>query len=59
MGIRHLVILINKMDETGWSRDRYMQIIDSLKPCLEDAGYDCQNNVNWCPVSGNFLFFIF
>jgi peptide chain release factor subunit 3 len=52
MGIRHLVILVNKMDETGWSRERYMHIIDTLKPFLEDAGYDCQTNVNWCPVSG-------
>lgn len=40
IGIRHLVILVNKMDEVQWSRDRYMHIIDNLKPFLTEAGYD-------------------
>jgi len=29
-----------------------MHIHDTLKPFLEEAGYDCNANVNWCPVSG-------
>lgn len=28
IGIRHLVVLVNKMDEVNWSRERYMNIID-------------------------------
>lgn len=55
MGIRHLVILVNKMDEAGWNRDRYMFIMDTLKPFLQEAGFDCEKNVNWCPVSGNLI----
>lgn len=34
IGIRHLIILINKMDDINWNRERYMSIIDNLKPFL-------------------------
>jgi translation elongation factor EF-1alpha len=34
MGIRHLVVLINKMDDIQWNRDRYFMILSKLKPFL-------------------------
>lgn len=42
MGIRHLIILVNKMDDVNWSRERYMHIIDHLKPFLTEAGYNVE-----------------
>lgn len=42
MGIRHLIILVNKMDDVNWNRERYMHIIDHLKPFLVEAGYNVE-----------------
>jgi len=52
MGMRHLVVLVNKMDEVGWSRDRYMAIIEQLKPFLANAGFDVEKQIHWVPIAG-------
>lgn len=54
MGMRHLVVLVNKMDEVGWSRDRYMAIIEQLKPFLANAGFDVEKQIHWVPIAGNY-----
>ena len=53
-GGRHLVVLVNKMDEVGWSRDRYMAIIEQLKPFLANAGFDVEKQIHWVPIAGHF-----
>jgi len=52
IGISHLVILINKMDDINWDRERYLHIIQTLKTFLQEAGYDVEKNINWVPIAG-------
>jgi len=34
LGIQRLIVIINKMDECNWSKDRYDEIYNGLKPFL-------------------------
>jgi len=48
-----LVIVVNKMDTCKWSQERYDEIRDKLTPFLRDeCGFDIQNKVHFCPISG-------
>jgi peptide chain release factor subunit 3 len=52
VGIRQLVIAINKMDDVDWSQERYEMITKTLTPFLyRDCGYsrDC---IYFVPISG-------
>ena len=51
MGIKQLVIAVNKMDMVHWSQERYKQVIASLTPFLLKTGFK-QENVRYVPVSG-------
>jgi peptide chain release factor subunit 3 len=53
MGISHLIIAINKMDESTvmWSQERYNYIVNSLTPYLRKMGYK-QNEITFLPLSG-------
>jgi peptide chain release factor subunit 3 len=54
LGIYKLVIIINKMDEPSvkWSKDRYNEIVSSLKPFLSQSGYDPEKDCTFIPISG-------
>lgn len=52
MGIRHLIVLINKMDDIAWNRDRYFMILSKLKPFLQDVGFEIEKQVHWVPIAG-------
>lgn len=39
------------MDDIKWNRERYMSIIDNMKPFLKEAGYT-DSQISWCPISG-------
>lgn len=52
IGIRHLVVLINKMDDIQWDRERYLTIIQKLKEYLIEIGYDVEKQVSWVPIAG-------
>lgn len=54
LGIHKLVIAVNKMDESSvkWSKDRYNEIITSLKPFIQMSGYDPEKDCIFVPISG-------
>ena len=52
IGIRHLIVLINKMDDIQWDRERYLNIISTLKSFLLEVGYDVERHVSWVPIAG-------
>jgi peptide chain release factor subunit 3 len=53
MGSGNLIVIVNKMDECEWGKDRFDYIQTNLSPFLQDTcGYDVKNNVTWVPVSG-------
>ncbi|KAL1411034.1 hypothetical protein Q8F55_001981 [Vanrija albida] len=39
LGVKEIIIGINKMDMVDWSQDRYDDIVDALKPFLTSAGF--------------------
>ncbi|CAB4055400.1 ERF3 [Lepeophtheirus salmonis] len=53
-GVKHLVILINKMDDptVGWSEDRYNYCKDNLSPYLKKIGFNTAKDIMFMPCSG-------
>lgn len=54
LGIRFLVVVINKMDDTTveWSKERYEECVNKLKPFLKSCGYAIKRDVRFLPISG-------
>jgi len=54
LGIKFLVVLINKMDDptVGWDKERYNEIISQLSPFIKQVGYNTKTDVIFLPVSG-------
>ncbi|HIQ29238.1 MAG TPA: translation elongation factor EF-1 subunit alpha [Candidatus Caldiarchaeum subterraneum] len=53
LGIRQLVVLINKMDDStvNWSKERYEEVKQGVSDLLKTIGYD-PNKIAFIPVSG-------
>merc|ERR1719210_2872982 len=53
-GVKKLVVLINKMDEStvNWSQERYDSICDTLGKYLKKIGYNTKKDVHFLPCSG-------
>ncbi|CCD15831.1 unnamed protein product [Trypanosoma congolense IL3000] len=53
-GVKQMICVINKMDEVGWSKDRYDTILGRLKPFLRQNGYDEEKakNLIFIPIAG-------
>jgi len=53
-GVQHLVVLINKMDDSSvkWSEKRYNECKDKLYPFLKTVGFNPKKNVHFMPCSG-------
>ncbi|KAH9599784.1 Translation elongation factor EFTu/EF1A [Trypanosoma melophagium] len=53
-GVKQMICVINKMDEVGWSKERYDEIIGKLKPFLRQNGYDEEKakNLIFIPIAG-------
>jgi len=51
LGIKRLLIVINKMDCVGWEKSRYDEIMSTLSPFLKKTGYKMKD-VEIIPVSG-------
>ncbi|EIW70184.1 hypothetical protein TREMEDRAFT_71549 [Tremella mesenterica DSM 1558] len=45
LGVKEIVVGVNKMDLVDWSQDRYDEIVDSLKPFLVSAGFTASKTV--------------
>lgn len=54
LGVRFLVVVINKMDDptVNWSKDRYDECVAKLKPFLKICGYAIKRDVRFIPISG-------
>jgi len=53
LGIRQLIVLINKMDDASvnWSKERYDEVKQMSADLLKTIGYDV-SKINFIPVSG-------
>ncbi|XP_071493313.1 eukaryotic peptide chain release factor GTP-binding subunit ERF3A-like [Diadema antillarum] len=53
-GVKHLVILINKMDDptVEWSLARYDECREKLLPFLRKVGFNPKKDIHFIPVSG-------
>jgi peptide chain release factor subunit 3 len=53
VGVKRLLVLVNKMDEetVQWAEERYIEIKDKLLPFFKSIGYN-QKDVFFVPVSG-------
>ncbi|MBV8673997.1 MAG: sulfate adenylyltransferase subunit CysN, partial [Acidobacteriaceae bacterium] len=40
LGIRHLVMAVNKMDLVGWDEAVFRQIVEQFRPLVSDLGFD-------------------
>jgi peptide chain release factor subunit 3 len=54
VGVRYLVVLINKMDDptVNWDQARYEEIRDKLTPLLEKYGFKPGEDTVFMPCSG-------
>ncbi|XP_065899361.1 eukaryotic peptide chain release factor GTP-binding subunit ERF3A-like [Dysidea avara] len=53
-GVKHLVVLINKMDDptVKWSEERYEECKTKLTPFLKTVGFNPKTDIYFIPVSG-------
>ncbi|KAK2714153.1 hypothetical protein QYM36_008654 [Artemia franciscana] len=53
-GVKHLMVLINKMDDptVNWSEARYNECKEKLMPYLKKVGFNPQKDVTFMPASG-------
>ncbi|KAJ2725082.1 hypothetical protein GGI07_001550 [Coemansia sp. Benny D115] len=51
LGVRQLVVAVNKLDMVGWSQPRYLEIQERLLAFLLSCGY-LKDDVRFVPVSG-------
>ena len=54
LGVRFLVVVVNKMDDPTvlWSKERYDEIVGKLTPFLKGAGYNVARFVHFVPIAG-------
>ncbi|KAJ1417027.1 P-loop containing nucleoside triphosphate hydrolase protein, partial [Ochromonadaceae sp. CCMP2298] len=54
LGVSHLVVVINKMDDptVEWDQNRYEECVSKLKPYLKQVGYTIKKDVKFVPISG-------
>ena len=53
LGVRILVIVINKMDDPscGWAKERFDECVTKLTPFLKQCGYNVKKDVVFLPIS--------
>uniref|UniRef100_A0A914X6W8 Tr-type G domain-containing protein n=1 Tax=Plectus sambesii TaxID=2011161 RepID=A0A914X6W8_9BILA len=53
-GVRHLCVLVNKMDDTtvNWDEERYIEIQNKLTPYLKKCGFNPKTDIHYFPCSG-------
>ncbi|XP_035771084.1 G1 to S phase transition 1, like [Neolamprologus brichardi] len=54
-GVKHLIVLVNKMDDptVNWSLDRYEECKEKLVPFLKKVGFNPKKDVHFMPCSGH------
>ena len=51
MGVRQLIVAVNKMDTVNWSQERYEEVREAVSRMLKTIGYKVEN-IPFVPVSG-------
>lgn len=53
-GVKHLIVLINKMDDptVKWDLNRYNECKEKLLPFLKKCGFNPKNEIYFLPCSG-------
>ncbi|TRY93210.1 hypothetical protein DNTS_014354 [Danionella cerebrum] len=53
-GVKHLIVLINKMDDptVNWSLERYEECKEKLVPFLKKVGFNPRKDIHFMPCSG-------
>jgi len=51
LGVKHIILAINKLDLVGWSKDRYLEIENTVVEYLCTLGYK-RSQITAVPVSG-------
>jgi elongation factor 1-alpha len=51
MGIKQVILAVNKMDSCGWSEDRFTEIVKEVKDYLKKIGFQ-EKNINPIAYSG-------
>lgn len=53
-GVKHLVVLVNKMDDptVEWDKSRYDEIQTKLTPFLRKVGFNPKTDIHYMPCSG-------
>lgn len=52
LGVKSIIVVVNKMDNVNWSWLRFTEIVDQLKPFLKQAGFNLQTDVQFVVCSG-------
>jgi peptide chain release factor subunit 3 len=54
LGVRYLVVVVNKMDEPSvqWDKSRWDEIVSKVTPFLKQSGYNTAKHVQFVPISG-------
>ncbi|EGG14374.1 eukaryotic release factor 3 [Cavenderia fasciculata] len=54
IGIKHLIVLVNKMDEptVAWSKERYDDIVEKITGHLKKCGFNPKKDFQFIPASG-------
>ncbi|ELU08124.1 hypothetical protein CAPTEDRAFT_105153, partial [Capitella teleta] len=53
-GVKHLIVVVNKMDDptVEWDESRYEEIKEKLTPYLKKCGFNPKQDIFYLPVSG-------
>lgn len=52
LGVKSLIVCVNKMDNVDWNHDRYNDIVEQLRPFLKQVGFGLKDDVQFVAVSG-------
>lgn len=54
IGVRHLIVVINKMDDPTvlWAKERFDECVDKLTPFLKATGYNVKKDIMFIPIAG-------
>lgn len=54
LGVSYLVVVINKMDDptVQWSKERYDECVQKIRPYLKGCGFVIKREVKFIPISG-------
>lgn len=52
LGVKSLVVVVNKMDNVNWNAHRFTDIVEQLKPFLKQVGFNLEQDVQFVVCSG-------